>query len=533
MYQVRFGKATGPVDPVFSLTSTTIGTDETSQIQVGNKGDLDGITLTGLASSDETVATVSETGLITPIKAGSTTISFTASSAVADKYNATSTPWNATLTVTAPVVATPVITESSVFMDSKTVEITCATDEATIKYSYDNETWSDYTAALNITETTTVYAKAERAGYTDSEVVSATYTKFVPSELVSISEATTWDWTSWGQTLQLTDAGYPTKNDELTYSDIASLTTLTIPSGFNGDALKFKGEYPNNNKRAQNGVWTFNTKVPGTIVVHFADTGNSGTSDNRYLNVNGENTEYYVSRSAEDAAHGKSGATVPSGAIAVSAGDVVITGKKDDNTPIAIRIMKIVFTPATATVTTNKGKWASFTPSWNATLSDGAQAYIITAVSETSVTASTVDVLSAGTGYFVKGAAAETAYTATATADDATATAGNKIVGTTTDITINGEGNTKYVLGTAGEVSGLFKVDSEVTVAAGKAYLDAGTVLSARQLSLNFDEGTTGITTVEEQKGLLDGDFYNVAGQRVAQPTKGLYIVNGKKIILK
>ena len=207
--------------------------------------------------------------------------------------------------------------------------------------------------------------------------------------------------------------------------------------------------------------------------------------------------------------------------------------KEDGETETMICVYDITFTPATATVTTNKGKWASFTPSWNATLSDGAQAYIITAVSETSVTASTVDVLSAGTGYFVKGAAAETAYTATATADDATATAGNKIVGTTTDITINGEGNTKYVLGTAGEVSGLFKVDSEVTVAAGKAYLDAGTVLSARQLSLNFDEGTTGITTVEEQKGLLDGDFYNVAGQRVAQPTKGLYIVNGKKIILK
>ncbi len=30
-----------------------------------------------------------------------------------------------------------------------------------------------------------------------------------------------------------------------------------------------------------------------------------------------------------------------------------------------------------------------------------------------------------------------------------------------------------------------------------------------------------------------DGVFYNIAGQRVAQPTKGLYIVNGKKVVIK
>ena len=30
-----------------------------------------------------------------------------------------------------------------------------------------------------------------------------------------------------------------------------------------------------------------------------------------------------------------------------------------------------------------------------------------------------------------------------------------------------------------------------------------------------------------------DKVVYNLAGQRVAQPTKGLYIVNGKKVIIK
>ena len=41
----------------------------------------------------------------------------------------------------------------------------------------------------------------------------------------------------------------------------------------------------------------------------------------------------------------------------------------------------------------------------------------------------------------------------------------------------------------------------------------------------------TGIETVKA--GETKGEFFNLAGQRVAQPTKGLYIVNGKKAIIK
>ena len=44
-------------------------------------------------------------------------------------------------------------------------------------------------------------------------------------------------------------------------------------------------------------------------------------------------------------------------------------------------------------------------------------------------------------------------------------------------------------------------------------------------------------TSIEEmdvtQKAVKDGVFYNLAGQRVQNPTRGLYIVNGKKVYLK
>ena len=65
-------------------------------------------------------------------------------------------------------------------------------------------------------------------------------------------------------------------------------------------------------------------------------------------------------------------------------------------------------------------------------------------------------------------------------------------------------------------------------LSAGKVYLQ-GT--SAAREFLGFENGTTAIETVKTQK--VDGQYYNLAGQRVANPTKGLYIVNGKKVIIK
>ena len=47
-----------------------------------------------------------------------------------------------------------------------------------------------------------------------------------------------------------------------------------------------------------------------------------------------------------------------------------------------------------------------------------------------------------------------------------------------------------------------------------------------------FEDETTGIEAAKASQK-MNGEFFNLAGQRVAQPTKGLYIVNGKKVIMK
>jgi len=45
--------------------------------------------------------------------------------------------------------------------------------------------------------------------------------------------------------------------------------------------------------------------------------------------------------------------------------------------------------------------------------------------------------------------------------------------------------------------------------------------------------GATAISRVEARQKAANGEFFNLSGQRVAQPTKGLYIVNGKKVVVK
>ena len=48
-----------------------------------------------------------------------------------------------------------------------------------------------------------------------------------------------------------------------------------------------------------------------------------------------------------------------------------------------------------------------------------------------------------------------------------------------------------------------------------------------------MENGTTGINDVRSQMEDGRGEVYNLAGQRVAQPSKGLYIVNGRKVVIK
>lgn len=162
----------------------------------------------------------------------------------------------------------------------------------------------------------------------------------------------------------------------------------------------------------------------------------------------------------------------------------------------------------------------------------GAEAYIIKSTTENSAALTKVTKVPANTGIIVKGTKGETVNVAiaTGTTDDVT---GNLLKGTVNTPTAV-EANTAYGLSKA---DGLFHLMNAGTIPANKAYLLASEVFqggTAPVLSLEFSNGdATAIDDVRSKMEDVRGDFYNLNGQRVAQPTKGLYIVNGKKVIMK
>ena len=73
------------------------------------------------------------------------------------------------------------------------------------------------------------------------------------------------------------------------------------------------------------------------------------------------------------------------------------------------------------------------------------------------------------------------------------------------------------------------------TLAAGKCWIELvpSSPAHARALSIVFEGETTGISTVKTAADTKDAVIYDLQGRRVMQPTKGLFIVNGKKVVIK
>ena len=114
----------------------------------------------------------------------------------------------------------------------------------------------------------------------------------------------------------------------------------------------------------------------------------------------------------------------------------------------------------------------------------------------------------------------------------------NMMKGVTTNTVLNKvqDDYTNYVLANKGGNLGFYAVTNNSTLAAGKAYLPLPTAdlpTAAREFTLIFDDGeTTEIMKVASQEKASQG-YYDLQGRRVANPTSGLYIVNGKKVIIK
>ena len=185
--------------------------------------------------------------------------------------------------------------------------------------------------------------------------------------------------------------------------------------------------------------------------------------------------------------------------------------------------------------------YATFSSACNYRVPSGYKAYVVSDVNATSATLTKIDHIPSNTGVILVGDAGNTEVItmknireSDITDADKTNAASNQLIANVGEYALPASygSDYNYILTTDG-----FKHSSgSGTLAANKAFLRTTTNVTlsgAPGFTLDFGTGTTGITEIEKSVNAGNEAVFNLNGQRVAQPKKGLYIVNGKKVIIK
>lgn len=240
------------------------------------------------------------------------------------------------------------------------------------------------------------------------------------------------------------------------------------------------------------------------------------------------------------------------GTITISGLDIskeYIIAIRGNNGSSGVAFREIAFNfPAVSTVSVPVGTtgWSTYSSSYAldfGNAEDGIEAYAVTGFEGTTLTTSKITgTVAANTGLLVKGTAS-TSYNVPIVAEGDAAT-GNKLVAVITATTVSAAAGTdvNYVLvNNSGSAEFQWIGTTSANVGANKAYLSLAsgpkTGSDSRGLAIDIDiDGiSTGINMVNGEGLKVNGSetYYDLQGRRVLYPTKGLYIVNGKKVVIK
>lgn len=399
-------------------------------------------------SSDATVATVSDAGVVTAIKPGTATI--TINQAMTEEYAAAEA--TVTVTVTAKEAVAPVGPAGSA---GKFVKVT---DNADLKDGDYLIVYEDGNVAFNGALTTldaanngiTISFEADGSIAETTANKAAVFTLNTSDYSLMNASGKYIGVTTWGNGLKQADTAYP--HNAFTFDSDGNVT-ISITIGTSGD-----------------------------MILNY----NSNSSDQRF--------RYYKNGSQKK-----------------------------------IQLYKYVagtYDP-TFDVTVSDAKWRTMVSSKNVTLPTGLTAYIVTASSASSATLTAVSKVKANTAVLLNGNADD--YTLTVTEDEVTYSETN-LLKVSTETT----GNGVYVLANGDDGVGFYQWTGG-SLGAGRVYLDAPASGARAFLAFSFEDEATGINTsfIDNGQLTIDNTVYNLNGQRVAQPAKGLYIVNGRKVIFK
>lgn len=193
-------------------------------------------------------------------------------------------------------------------------------------------------------------------------------------------------------------------------------------------------------------------------------------------------------------------------------------------------------TSVTVPVTIGSAGYTTYVTPYNVSFPDGITGYIATATGASTVTLSEVTNVPADEPIVLKASAGNYNLPVITTAtDDVSSNLLNA-----SDGSIVGDGSTIFALGvgktgTNKDKVGFYLVDNDVSIPEGKAYLTVPAAVK-EFLAFSFDQATR----VQElcpasspSRTREEEIIFNLAGQRMSKMQRGVNIVNGKKVVVK
>lgn len=221
--------------------------------------------------------------------------------------------------------------------------------------------------------------------------------------------------------------------------------------------------------------------------------------------------------------------TITEAAMTFNEGTVIKVKKTDTNIILDYILLEKV---TSEDVAVSAIKFATYVPVINVVAPAGVKVYTAkvnedkSAVVLTEVSAGSV--IAKGTPVLVGAEAGS--YTFEASAGEATTVADNDLKAAAADT--KGNGATIYALVEQDGKAVFAPLKEGVAVSLGHAYLELPAASATRFYSIQFGGETTGINEVNAA-AKADGAYYTLQGVKTSKAAKGIYIHNGKKVVIK
>ena len=221
--------------------------------------------------------------------------------------------------------------------------------------------------------------------------------------------------------------------------------------------------------------------------------------------------------------------TITEDAMGFNEGTLIKAKGSDSNIILDYILLKKV---TSEDVAVSAVKFATYVPTFNVVVPADAKVYTAkvneakSAVVLTEVPAGSL--IAKGTPVLVGAEAGSYAFAASA--DEATTVADNDLKAATADT--KGDGATIYALVEQDGKAVFAPLKEGVAVSLGHAYLELSAASTTRFYSIQFGGETTGINEVNAA-AKADGAYYTLQGVKTSKAAKGIYIHNGKKVVIK